>query len=119
LAVSILKNAIPFANFENHTLFGIPLSSVDQPFENAITNTLCDVITSTMPNFFGLNYLWIKAEISPDGHPVEPGINPSSTPGTSGCGISFSQGTGGNTASRVDNQKRTAYRYNHTKLSFS
>jgi len=92
--VNLLRNTIPFVDSSAHTLNGISLDSVDNPFERAITDTLCDVIRGAMPSFFGLNYLWFQPHIDGNGDPSDPGFNPS--PGSTGCGVPFLQVGGKN-----------------------
>ena len=91
---SILTDHIPLVDVKNHTMAGRSLADTNNPFEAAMTNTLCNVVRGSMPNFFGLDYLWFQPHIGPDGTPSAPGFNPSAQ--GSGCGITFLQEGGNN-----------------------
>jgi len=93
IIVSLFQNVVPGYDSVSHTLFGQSLGGTPNPWEEAITGTICNVIRSAMPSFFGLDYLWFQPSLEDNGDPAEDGFNPA--PGGSGCGIPFLQNSKG------------------------
>jgi RHS repeat-associated protein len=93
---SLLKSTIPGVDIALNTLNGNLLSSgnrnVPNPWEAAITDTLCNVLKSQLPSSFRTDSVWFEPSIAFDGKPVGPGVNP----------LSSGPGCGGGKATAVD-----------------